>query len=64
MDRRRFILTGVATALHAARPLAWNGAATVELGSIDGSVSGNNFTPAQFLDYLSSIRLTWAMIRT
>jgi sugar phosphate isomerase/epimerase len=34
----------------------------VELGSIDGSVGGNNFTPAQFLDYLSSIKLTWAMI--
>lgn len=34
----------------------------VELGSIDGSVGGNNFTPVQFLDYLSSIKLTWAMI--
>ena len=34
----------------------------VELGSIDGSVGGNNFTAAQFLDYLSSIKLTWAMI--
>src|SRR4030095_12542202 len=33
-----------------------------ELGSSDGSVSGNNFTAAQFLDYLSSIKLTWAMI--
>ena len=37
-------------------------AASVELGSIDGSVSGNNFTAAQFLDYLASIKLTWAMI--
>src|SRR6185369_2350287 len=36
--------------------------ASAELGSIDGSVSGNNFTPVQFLDYLSSIKLTWAMI--
>jgi sugar phosphate isomerase/epimerase len=35
---------------------------SVELGSIDGSVGGNNFTAAQFLDYLSSIKLTWAMI--
>jgi len=34
----------------------------VELGSIDGSVGGNNFTAAQFLDYLASIKLTWAMI--
>jgi sugar phosphate isomerase/epimerase len=33
-----------------------------ELGSIDGSVGGNNFSPAQFLDYLSSIKLTWAML--
>ena len=37
-------------------------AANVELGSIDGSVGGNNFTPTQFLDYLSSIKLTWAML--
>ena len=37
-------------------------AANVELGSIDGSVSANQFTPAQFLDYLNSIKLTWAMI--
>ena len=43
------------------RPLAWQ-ARAVELGSIDGSVGGNNFTPAQFLDYLASIKLTWAMI--
>jgi len=41
--------------------MSWQSAA-VELGSIDGSVSGNSFTPAQFLDYLSSIKLTWAMI--
>ena len=34
----------------------------VELGSIDGSVGGNNFTPQTFLDYLASIKLTWAMI--
>jgi 3-oxoisoapionate decarboxylase len=36
--------------------------ASVELGSIDGSVSGNNFTATTFLDYLASIKLTWAMI--
>jgi hypothetical protein len=34
----------------------------VQLGSIDGSVGGNNFSATQFLDYLSSIKLTWAMI--
>jgi 3-oxoisoapionate decarboxylase len=34
----------------------------VELGSVDGSVGGNQFTPAQVLDYFASIKLTWAMI--
>jgi sugar phosphate isomerase/epimerase len=70
MDRRQFVLGTVAAALQrgrlldvarragVARPLL----ADVALGSIDGSVSGNQFTPAQFLDYLSSIKLTWAMI--
>jgi 3-oxoisoapionate decarboxylase len=62
MDRRRFILGTAAAALHASRLFASGGAAQVELGSIDGSVGGNNFTPAQFLDYLSSVKLTWAMI--
>ena len=61
IDRRRFILSTAAAALYSTRPLAWR-AASAELGSIDGSVGGNNFTPAQFLDYLSSIKLTWAMI--
>ena len=37
-------------------------APAVELGSIDGSVSGNGFTPAQFLDHLSTIKLAWAMV--
>lgn len=37
-------------------------AAAVELGSVDGSVSGNQFTAEQFLDYLASIGLTWGMI--
>ena len=62
MDRRTFILGTAAAAFHAPRLLASAEAASVELGSIDGSVGGNNFTPAQFLDYLSSIKLTWAMI--
>ena len=61
MDRRTFILSGAAAAFAATRVSAWQ-AAAVELGSIDGSVSGNQFTPAQFLDYLASIKLTWAMI--
>src|SRR5436190_8699802 len=61
MDRRTFIVAGAAAALHASRASAWR-AAAVELGSIDGSVSGNNFTAVQFLDYLASIKLTWAMI--
>src|SRR6187399_1292668 len=61
MDRRTFMLGTAAGAVHASRLLAWQ-AAGVELGSIDGSVSGNNFTAAQFLDYLASIKLTWAMI--
>ena len=61
MDRRMFMLGTAATAVHASGVLAWR-AAAVELGSIDGSVGGNQFTPTQFLDYLSSIKLTWAMI--
>ena len=61
MNRRTFVLGTAAAALHASRPLAWQ-AAAVELGSIDGSVGGNQFTAAQFLDYLASIKLTWAMI--
>jgi sugar phosphate isomerase/epimerase len=61
MDRRTFVLGTAAAALHASRLSAWQ-AAAVELGSIDGSVGGNQFTPAQFLDYLSSIKLTWAQI--
>ena len=61
MDRRTFVLGTAAAALHASRLSAWQ-AAGVELGSIDGSVSGNQFTPVQFLDYLKSVQLTWAMI--
>ena len=61
MDRRTFVLGTAAAALHASRLSAWQGP-NVELGSIDGSVGGNQFTPIQFLDYLSSIKLTWAML--
>jgi sugar phosphate isomerase/epimerase len=63
MDRRTFIAaTAAAAAVHSTRLLARVPAANVELGSIDGSVGGNNFTPLQFLDYLSSNKLTWAML--
>ena len=61
MDRRTFVLGTAAAAVQASRLFAWQGK-TVELGSIDGSVGGNQFTAAQFLDYLASIKLTWAMI--
>jgi sugar phosphate isomerase/epimerase len=61
MNRRAFILGTAAAAVQATRLAAWQNAA-VELGSIDGSVGGNGFTPVQFLDYLASIKLTWAMI--
>ncbi len=61
MDRRTFVLGTAAAALHMSRAAAWQ-AAGVELGSIDGSVGGNQFTAAQFLDYLASIKLTWAMV--
>jgi len=58
LDRRAFLLT-TAAALRAPWLAA---AANVELGSVDGSVGGNQFTPTQYLDYFSSIKLTWAMI--
>jgi sugar phosphate isomerase/epimerase len=61
MNRRLFVLGTAAAAFQASRVLARE-ASTVELGSIDGSVGGNQFTAAQFLDYLGSIKLTWAMI--
>jgi len=62
MDRRRFIVNGVAAAACATVLRGATAAVSVELGSIDGSVGGNNFTPTQFLDYLGSIKLTWAML--
>ena len=61
MDRRTFLISTAAAGVHAAGAFARQTPA-VELGSIDGSVSGNGFTAAQFLDHLSSIKLTWAMI--
>ena len=61
MDRREFLCCTGAAALFPAALLRAQSAG-VELGSIDGSVGGNQFTPVQFLDYLSSIKLTWAMI--
>ncbi|MFL6280900.1 MAG: sugar phosphate isomerase/epimerase family protein [Vicinamibacterales bacterium] len=61
MDRRTFLLA-TAAAFHTSRVRSRSPAAHVELGSIDGSVGGNNFTPTQFLDYLGSIKLTWAML--
>jgi len=62
VDRRRFLFGTAATALHLSGVLGAQTAASVELGSIDGSVGGNQFTSVQFLDYLSSIKLTWAMV--
>jgi sugar phosphate isomerase/epimerase len=61
MDRRTFLISTAAAGVHGAGAFARQ-PPTVELGSIDGSVSGNGFTAAQFLDHLSSIKLTWAMI--
>ena len=61
MDRRTFLMSTAAVGIHAAGAFARQ-APAVELGSIDGSVSGNNFMAAQFLDHLSSIKLTWAMV--
>ena len=60
MDRRTFVLGTAAAAVHSTRLMAWQ-AAGVELGSIDGSVGGNQFTAVQFLDYLSSIKLQLAI---
>ena len=54
-------LAAAAAAIRTSRLLA-SPPVSVELGSIDGSVGGNNFSPVQFLDYLKSIGLTWAML--
>ena len=63
MERRHFILAAAAAALSASRLSALARlAANVELGSVDGSVGGNQFTPVQYLDHFASLGLTWAMI--
>jgi sugar phosphate isomerase/epimerase len=62
MDRRSFLISAAAAAVSTSRLAAWSSAVNAELGSIDGSVGGNNFTPIAFLDYLSSLKLTWAML--
>ena len=61
MNRRMLVPGTTAASVQAARPGA-PGTPAVQLGSIDGSAGGNQFTPIQFLDYLGSIKLTWAMI--
>jgi 3-oxoisoapionate decarboxylase len=61
VDRRTFLATTAAAALHPFDLIAAQ-APRVELGSVDGSVGGNQFTPAQYLDHFSSLKLTWAMI--
>src|SRR5262245_54047528 len=62
IDRRQFLVSTAAAPLHMSGLVSAQPTRTVELGSIDGSVGGNQFTPVQFLDYLSSIKLTWAMV--
>jgi len=63
MDRRSFILGTAAAALYASRLEALGPTVdSPQLGSIDGSVGGNNFSPVQFLDFLGSLKLTWAML--
>ena len=47
MDRRTFLISTAAAGVHAAGAFARQTPA-VELGSIDGSVSGNGFTPPSF----------------
>lgn len=61
IDRRGFLISSAAAVIATSPLAAWR-AAAVELGSIDGSVGGNQFTPIAFLDYLSSLKLTWAML--
>ena len=49
IDRRRFLFGTAATALHFSGLLHAQAGASVDLGSIDGSVGGKQFTPVQFL---------------
>ena len=51
MNRREFLSCAGAAALVPSALLEAQSTG-VELGSIDGSVGGNQFTPVQFLDYL------------
>ena len=62
LDRRGFLLTAAAAAVYPSALLRGQTAARTELGSVDGSVGGNQFTPVQYLDHFSSLKLTWAMI--
>jgi sugar phosphate isomerase/epimerase len=62
IDRRTFLASAAAAALHPDGLLAAQSPPRVELGSVDGSVGGNQFTPIQYLDHFSSRKLTWAMI--
>jgi hypothetical protein len=62
VDRRTFLATTAAAALSPPGLLGSQAPPRVELGSVDGSVGGNQFTPIQYLDHFSSRKLTWAMI--
>ena len=60
MDRRTFLISTAAAGVHPAGAFARQTPA-VELGSIDGSVSGNGFTAAHPRPF-KLIKLTWAMV--
>jgi sugar phosphate isomerase/epimerase len=60
MDRRIFL--GAASAATQLSKAFAQQRPSVELGSINGSVGSNQFTPIQFLDYLAKNKLTWAML--
>jgi len=57
---RRSVLATAGAALS--QSLASAQRAPVELGSIQGSVSQMKWTPFEYMDHLSRINLTWAMI--
>ncbi len=59
LDRRSFLTAAGAFAAQGIVPAQWP---AIELGAIQGSVSGMKWSPAQFLDYLKSIELRHAMI--
>jgi hypothetical protein len=62
IDRRAFIASAAAAALNPYGLLGAQGPPRIELGAVDGSVGGNQFTPLQYLDHFSSRKLAWAMI--